>query len=114
MHWKNIKDKVLIFGEDDYVFADMFVSIINEYDKIVTNDDLRRYTFKMLEELMDENLIKVYLLNDNAKDLQINLYDYSNKQNKMDLISLLDKKWRQINYRLPQPNELFWITADLL
>ncbi|SUX48469.1 hypothetical protein [Chryseobacterium indoltheticum] len=44
MHWKNIKDKVLIFGEDDYVFADMFVSIINEYDKIVTNDDLRRYT----------------------------------------------------------------------
>lgn len=35
MLWKDVKDKILVFGEDDYVFADMFISIIKEYDKVI-------------------------------------------------------------------------------
>ena len=55
MNWESIKDKILIFGEDDYIFANMFISIINEYEKVQNLEDLKFFTYSMLTELMDEN-----------------------------------------------------------
>ena len=114
MLWKDVKDKILVFGEDDYVFADMFISIIKEYDKVINQEDLQVYTFTMLEELMNENLIKIFLLyNDKDGVLQTCLYEYSDTEAKVNLINLLNEKWKEIGYRLPNPTELFWLTSDL-
>lgn len=114
MLWKDVKDKILVFGEDDYVFADMFISIIKEYDKVINQEDLQVYTFTMLEELMNENLIKIFLLyNDKDGVLQTYLYEYSDTKAKVHLINLLNEKWKEITYRLPSPTELFWLTSDL-
>ena len=114
MLWKEVKDKILIFSEDDYVFADMFISIIKEYDKVTNQEDLQVYTFAMLEELMNENLINIFLLENNETGvLKTCLYEYSDTKSKVHLINLLNQKWKEIGYRLPTPAELFWLTSDL-
>ena len=71
MNWERIKDKILIFGEDDYIFADMFTSIINEYEKVQNLEDLKFFTYSMLTELMDEKLIRISVFSHNPVILAI-------------------------------------------
>lgn len=111
MKWDYIKEKILAFSEGDYVFADMFISIINEYNGVQNQEDLKLYTYAMLKELMDENLIKIYILYlDKMGNLKKNIYNYHNEESKKVLINIIDDAWKNKNYSLPLPNELFWIT----
>ena len=41
-NWLYIKDKIIVLGEDDYVFADMFISVISEF-KNSNKEDLKIY-----------------------------------------------------------------------
>ena len=115
MNWEYLKDKILVFAEDDYVFADMFISILSEYenDKI---EDIKISTFKMLQELMNENLIDVFILENKLhkkkKVLDNIFYKYETKQDIENFIKKIDKEWEFINYRLPEPNELFLIATN--
>ena len=112
--WDEIKKKILSFGEDDYVFADMFVLIINEYENVRTNEDLRIYTIGMLDELMENKLIKIYLLRKDENNILINEESkYDTFEQKDKLIKIIDESWKALEYRIPNPDELFWITADL-
>lgn len=68
MNWKDIKEKILIFGEEDYVFADMFVAIVNELntkEKKNVHDD----TLTMLYELLRDRLVDVFILRKEKKKL---------------------------------------------
>lgn len=110
MTWNDVKEKLLVFGEDDYVFADMFISIINEYINSSNKNDLIVLTYTMLRELMDENLINIFVLTISEKGVvNPNFYSYNDKKSKDDLIEYIDSKWKEMDYRLPFPNELFWI-----
>ncbi len=114
MNWERIKDKILIFGEDDYIFADMFISIINEYEKVQNFEDLKFFTYSMLTELMDEKLIKIYVPKiDKGNIIQIIEYICNDKKSELEIIKIIDNEWKYIDYKIPQPNELFWITTDL-
>ena len=114
--WSYIKDKIIVFGENDYVFADMFISIISEFENINNNDDLKIYTFKMLNELMSENLIDAFTLKNEIIDNEffiVNiLYKYENKIDIENFIKSIDNEWALLNYNLPEPNQLFWITTN--
>ena len=115
MDWKYLKDKILVFGVDDYVFADMFISIIseNEDNKI---ENLKIAIFKMLQELMNENLIDVFVLENKVymnKTVVDNIfYKYETEQDIENFVRKVDREWALINYQLPRPNELFWITTN--
>ncbi len=114
--WSHIKDKIIVFGEDDYVFAAMFISIMSEFENISNNNDLKIYTFKMLNELMNENLIDVFTLKNEIIDNKIfvdkTLYKYENKIDIENFIKNIDNEWALLNYNFPEPNQLFWITTN--
>ncbi|MCX8531950.1 hypothetical protein [Chryseobacterium luquanense] len=112
--WEEIKKKILLFGEDDYVFADMFISIVNEYENIHNIEDLKIYAMAMLNELMESNLIKIFLLKKDEKNILINEeYSFKTPEQKKDLIKIIDERWKALQYRLPNPDEIFWVTSDL-
>jgi len=115
MDWEYIKDKVLVFGEDDYVFSNVFVAIISEH-RYKTNKDLVTNVYLLLQELMQENLIEVFILKTELKDgkkvVENLLYKYENNIDVENFIKKVDEEWALSNYRLPEPNELFWITTN--
>lgn len=115
MNWEYIKDKILVWGEDDYVFSNVFVSIIGEY-RHETNQDLVTNTYLMLHELMSENLIDVFVLENKMyidKKVVDNLfYKYKTKEDIENFIIKIDKEWTLLNYQFPEPNELFWIMTN--
>ena len=115
MDWEYIKDKVLVFGEDDYVFSNVFVAIISEH-RYKTNKDLVTNVYLLLQELMHENLIEVFILKTELKDgkkvVENLLYKYENNIDVENFIKKVDEEWASSNYRLPEPNELFWITTN--
>lgn len=110
-NWLYIKDKIIVLGEDDYVFADMFISVISEF-KNSNKEDLKIYTFKMLQELMIENLIDVFVLKNEKNMVNNMLYKYENEIDIEKFIKNIDKKWALLGYQLPEPSELFWITTS--
>lgn len=65
MDWEYIKDKVLVFGEEDYVFIDMIMSIVKEFDNAVNKETTKIYTCLLIEELMRENLIDIFEVEEN-------------------------------------------------
>lgn len=98
MNWERIKDKILIFGEDDYIFADMFTSIINEYEKVQNLEDLKFFTYSMLTELMDEKLIKIYVPKiDKGNIIQIIEYICNDKKSELEIIKIIDNEWKYID-----------------
>lgn len=106
MNWNYIKDKIQVFGKDDYVFADMFISIIKTFDDIHNKEDIKLYTLKMLQELLKEKSIDFYI----AKGFDIIPIKYDSDDEIKEIIRMVDKDWSLIGYRLPEPNELFWIS----
>ena len=111
MEWNYIKDKILVWGEDDYVFADAFVSIISEFNS--DNDHLIRNTFSMLRELISEELISVYILKTQKEEIiELINYHFNDPEDIEEFIKGVNKEWSQINYKLPQPNQLFWISTN--
>src|SRR5690606_4499021 len=96
MTWNYVKDKVLVFGEDDYVFSCMFAGIISEYDKVEGAESEIFYTYIMLKELMDEGLVEVYLIPGN----NIEEYIYSSEEDIETFISIIDTRWKEIKYSL--------------
>jgi len=107
MTWEYVKDKVLVFGEDDYVFADIFIAIIQEFDKVEDKETAKLYTHIMLEELLAEKLVTAYLVD--SKELVE--YDCDSAEKIKSFIKVIDNEWEHIKYTLPQPNQLFWITT---
>lgn len=116
MKWESIKDKILVLGEDDFVFADMFVSIISQYNGLKTNEDIKESSLKMLRELMTEKLIDVFVLKkekiNNKVVISNILYNYDSLKSINVFLINLDKDWTFYNNRLPQPDELFWISSN--
>ena len=112
MDWEYIKDKILVWGEDEYVFSDIFVSIIGENS---TNQDLVTTTYVMLRELMNEKLIDVFVLENKVymdkKIVDNILYKYETKEDIENFIIKIDKEWTMLNYQLPNPDKLFWLTT---
>jgi hypothetical protein len=109
--WSYIKDKIIVLGENDYVFADMFISVISEFENS-SKVDLKIYTFKMLQELMNENLIDVFVLKNEMNIVNNILYKYENKIDIENFIKNIDIEWAILGYKFPEPNELFWITTN--
>lgn len=117
MSWEKLKDKILVFGENDYVFADMFISILLEnQNNNISVEDIKILLFKMLNELMNEKLINVFILKNeekNGKKMVINIsYSYKNINDIENFIGIIDKEWVLLNYKFPKPNELFWVTTS--
>lgn len=111
MEWNYSKDKILVWGEDDYVFADAFVSIISEFNS--DNDHLIVNTFSMLRELISEELISVYILKTQKEEIiELINYHFNDPEDIEEFIKSVNKEWSQINYKLPQPNQLFWISTN--
>ncbi|WP_291287870.1 hypothetical protein [Flavobacterium sp.] len=107
MDWNYIKDKILVFGEDDYIFADMMISILDEFDSVVNKKSKRVFTLKMLHELMQEKLIDVFYVT----ETEFESYNYDSEDDILNFISEIDLRWSKLNYELPLPNELFWATT---
>lgn len=108
MNWNYVKDKILVFGKDDYVFSDMFISIVGEFDDVLNNDDRILFCYEMLRELMSENLIDIFLLD--KKELipfKFNCLEDINQ-----FVNTIDREWKILNYEFPNPNQLFWITTN--
>jgi hypothetical protein len=107
MDWDYIKDKILVFGEDDYIFADMMISVLGEFDSAVNKESKRIFTLKMLQELMYEKLIDVYYVS----ETEFESYNYDSDDDISKFIEEIDLRWSKLNYELPLPNELFWATT---
>lgn len=111
MNWKDIKEKILIFGEEDYVFADMFVAIVNELntkEKKNVHDD----TLNMLYELLRDRLVDVFILRKEKKEIiDIIKYNINDEKDIIQLLNTINEEWKLFNYDLPQPNQLFWVTT---
>ncbi|WP_448606644.1 hypothetical protein [Paenimyroides ceti] len=111
MNWKDIKEKILIFGEEDYVFADMFVAIVNELntkEKKNVHDD----TLNMLYELLRDRLVDVFILRKEKKEIiDIIKYNINDEKDIIQLLKTIKDEWKLFNYDLPQPNQLFWVTT---
>ena len=92
----------------------MFISIIGDYDGIDTDNNLVFCTYTMLSELMHDKLIKIFTLKyDDLGKLIITNFKYDNLILKKKLLKIIDIEWKNIEYQLPSPDELFWITSDL-
>ena len=110
MNWNEIKNKILIFGEDDYIFADMFISIVGEIDSEKNN--LIKNTFLMLKELIDDKLVEIYILNIKNNEIKdLIKYEIKCEEDVSKLIHIIDSEWQKINYQFPKPNQLFWATT---
>lgn|GEM_PF-7005975 len=113
MTWKYIKDKILVWGEDDYVFADAFVSIVHELDSSIEKMDLVQNTLKMLEELMIEGLIDVFILikenNEIIDVVPCNIFD---ENDIFKFVKNVKEEWKQLGYSFPKPDQLFWTTTN--
>ncbi|WP_166923477.1 hypothetical protein [Flavobacterium poyangense] len=107
MDWNYIKDKILVFGEDDYIFANMMISILDEFDSVVNKESKRIFTLKMLHELMEEKLIDVFYVT----ETEFESYNYDSEDDILKFIGEIDLRWSKLNYELPLPNELFWATT---
>jgi hypothetical protein len=107
MDWNYIKDKILVFGEDDYIFADMMISILDEFDSVVNKESKRIFTLQMLHELMQEKLIDVFYVT----ETEFESYNYDSEDDILKFIDEIDLRWSKLNYELPLPNELFWATT---
>ena len=107
MNWGYIKDKILVFGEDDYVFSDMFFSIIGEFGKVEDIETRTLYAFVMLKELMQEKLITVYRISEKT----LEEYVYSSESDIEKLISAISLEWKNIGYSL-QGSELFFCVTS--
>lgn len=107
MTWEYVKDKVLIFGEDDYVFADIFIAIIQEFYKVEDKEALKLYAYIMLEELLTEKLIMAYLVSPE----ELVEYDCDSAEKIKSFIKIIDNEWAGLIYFRPLPNQLFWITT---
>ncbi|SHM97189.1 hypothetical protein [Flavobacterium chilense] len=107
MDWNYIKDKILVFGKDDYIFADMMISILDEFDSVVNKESKRIFTLKMLHELMQEKLIDVFYVT----ETEFKSYNYDSEDDILKFIGEIDLRWSKLNYELPLPNELFWATT---
>lgn len=107
MDWNYIKDKILVFGEDDYIFADMMISILDEFDSVVNKESKKIFTLKMLHELMQEKLIDVFYVT----EIEFEPYNYDSEDDILKFINKIDLRWSKLNYELPLPNELFWATT---
>lgn len=67
----------------------------------------------MLKELISEELINVYLLKTQKEEIiEVINYHFNNPEDIEGFIKNVNKKWSQINYKLPQPNQLFWIATN--
>ncbi|MFD2600853.1 MULTISPECIES: hypothetical protein [Flavobacterium] len=107
MNWGYTKDKILVFGENDYVFFDMFLSIIEEFEKVEDVESRMIYTLIMLKELMNEKLVDVYLVSEK----KIEEYVYFSVEDIERLGSTISFKWAEINYSLPERDVFFCITT---
>ena len=109
MNWKYLKDKILVFGEDDYIFSDMFISIVSDYEGCFNDGDKMLYTYKMLREIMSEYLVDVFIVKSNKELIPI---IFNNALDIENFIIEIDKGWKKLNYKLPNPDQLFWLTTN--
>jgi len=108
MDWNEVKEKILIFGIEDYVFADMFVSIVSELN---AKDNIHN-TFSILHELLRERLIDIFLFKKGKNEIiDIIKFSFNEEKDIVQLIKKIDEEWKLFNYDLPEPNQLFWVTT---
>lgn len=107
MIWNQVKFVVLAFGEDDYLFADMFISIIGKFNKVDDKESKIIYTFLMLKELMHEGLVEVFFVSETTTDK----YEFKASEDIDYFIEKINTEWKELSYELPKPNQLFWITS---
>lgn len=112
MNSNKVIDKILIFGEDDYVFADMFIAIVSELNDSTSNTSVVENTFSILEKLLKEGLINIFILrHEKGKLVDVIKYKIINEGDIALLIENINRQWKQFNYNLPEPDQLFWITT---
>ncbi|WP_432671543.1 hypothetical protein [Flavobacterium sp. SM2513] len=109
MNWEYLKDKILVFGDDDWIFSDMFISIVGDYEGCFNDEDRMLYTYKMLREIMSDNLIDIYFIKPNEN---LTPFIYNNAQDIDYFISKIDVEWKKQNYKVPDPDQLFWATTN--
>lgn len=109
MTWKYLKDKVLVFGEDDYIFSDMFISIVSEIEYRCNDENRMLFTYKMLRELMSEKLVDVFIVKPNE---QLIPFIFNTAQDIENFLTHIDKEWKKLNYKVPNPDQLFWLTIN--
>jgi len=107
MTWEYVKDKVLVFGEDDYVFANMFIAIIHELPEVEDKETIKLFTYIMLEQLLAEKLVIAY----RVSRQELIEYQCDSTEEIKTFIKGIDDEWAGLKYLLPEPNQLFWITS---
>lgn len=112
MNSNKVIDKILIFGEDDYVFADMFIAIVSELNDSTSNTSVVENTFSILEKLLKEGLINIFILrHEKGKLVDVIKYKIINEGDIALLLEDINRQWKQFDYNLPEPDQLFWITT---
>lgn len=108
MDWDIIKNKIEDFIIDDYVFADMFISLVEKYDNVEDKQSLRLFVLKMLKELMQSNSAIIHIVSETS----LNKVEYVSEDDVNRILNWIDMEWAKIDYRLPLPNQLFWISSE--
>jgi hypothetical protein len=108
MDWNTVKNKIEDFITDDYVFADVFISLVEKYDKVEDNESLRLFALKMLKELMQSNTIFIHIVSETS----LKKIEYASAEDIDRILNYIDTEWSKIDYRLPLPNQLFWISSE--
>jgi hypothetical protein len=85
----------------------MMISVLGEFDSIVSKESKIFFTLKILQELMHEKLIDVYYVS----ETEFESYYYDSDDDISKFIKEIDLRWSKLNYELPLPNELFWATT---